>query len=140
MVATRTSKLLGVSVDPGADACFIFLESITASEMPPGVASPGQVEARLGILHFPNGSPDQTSAKRLYDNPDCQRAVPAYRFAIPAVSQAGNLDAFSTRQPSPTPWRSSSHPPWRRSGSEKDRSTHGLPRIQGESPRQGQEL
>lgn len=55
--------------------------------IPPGIASPDEVETRLGTLSFFNGFPDDASVHKLYDNLDFQRAVQAYLLALPAVSQ-----------------------------------------------------
>ena len=65
-----------------------------STPMPAGVASPDKVETRLGTLNFFDGFPDKASAEKLFDNLDFQRAVQAYLFAIPAVSQVANRDAF----------------------------------------------
>jgi hypothetical protein len=67
--------------------------------MPPGIASPDQVESRLGRLHFIAGFPDKASAAKLLDNLDFQRAVQAYLLALPAVSQAANRNAIRTLGP-----------------------------------------
>ncbi len=61
---------------------------------PPGVASPDKVETRFGTLNFFDGFPDKASARKLFDNLDFQRAVQAFLFAIPAVSQVANRAAF----------------------------------------------
>ena len=70
-----------------------------STPMPPGVASPSKVETRLGTLNFFDGFPDKATADKLFDNLDFQRAVQAYLFAIPAVSQAANRNAFRTLGP-----------------------------------------
>ncbi len=70
-----------------------------STPMPPGVAVPDKVETRLGTLHFFDGFPDNASAEKLYDNLDFQRAVQAYLFAIPAVSQVANRNAFRALGP-----------------------------------------
>jgi hypothetical protein len=67
-----------------------------STPMPPGVASPDKVETRLGTLNLIDGFPDKATAEKLYDNLDFQRAVQAYLFAIPAVSQLANREAFRT--------------------------------------------
>lgn len=67
-----------------------------STPMPPGIAAPDRVETRLGTLKFFDGFPDKASAEKLYDNLDFQRAVQAYLFAIPAVSQLANREAFRT--------------------------------------------
>lgn len=60
----------------------------TKTAIPPGIASPDQVETRLGMLNFFDGFPDDATVQKLYDNHDFQRAVQAYLLAIPAVNQA----------------------------------------------------
>lgn len=70
-----------------------------STPMPPGIASPDQVESRLGRLHFIAGFPDKASAAKLLDNLDFQRAVQAYLLALPAVSQAANRNAIRTLGP-----------------------------------------
>lgn len=67
-----------------------------STAVPPGINAPAEVETRLGTLRTFDGFPDKASAEKLYDNLDFQRAVQAYLFAIPAVSQLANREAFST--------------------------------------------
>src|SRR5271163_22935 len=67
--------------------------------MPPGVASPDKVDTRLGTLVFSDGFPDAASVDKLYDNLDFQRAVQAYLWALPPVSQAANRNAIRTLGP-----------------------------------------
>lgn len=69
---------------------------------PPGVDSPDQVQTRLGTLNFFDGFPDNATAEKLFDNLDFQRAVQAYLFAIPAVSQVANREAFKAFGPANT--------------------------------------
>lgn len=57
--------------------------------IPPGIASPDEVETRLGTLKFFDGFPDKATVEKLYDNLDFQRAVQAYLLALPAVNMAG---------------------------------------------------
>lgn len=61
---------------------------------PPGVPFPDTSETRLGTLKFADGYPDESSAQKLFDNLDFQRAVQSYLLALPAVSQAANRDAI----------------------------------------------
>lgn len=82
---------------PPADAQYKY-----STPMPPGVAAPDKVETRLGTLSFFDGFPDKASAEKLFDNLDFQRAVQAYLFAIPAVSQVANRNAFRTFGPTNT--------------------------------------
>jgi hypothetical protein len=70
-----------------------------STSVPPGVTSPDKIETRFGTLNFFDGFPDKTSAQKLFDNLDFQRAVQAYLMAIPAVSQAANRDAIRTLGP-----------------------------------------
>ena len=72
------------------------------TELPPGIASPDQVETRLGTLKFFDGFPDDASVAKLYDNLDFQRAVQAYLMAIPAVSQAANRNEILKLGPANT--------------------------------------
>jgi hypothetical protein len=64
------------------------------TETPPGIASPDKVETSIGTLKFFNGYPEKETADLLFDNLDFQRAVQAYLFAIPAVSQVANRNAY----------------------------------------------
>ncbi|MFZ0791677.1 MAG: DUF1254 domain-containing protein [Chromatiaceae bacterium] len=73
-----------------------------STPMPAGVASPDRVETRLGTLNFFDGFPDQTTAEKLYDNLDFQRAVQAYLLALPPVSQAANRNAIRSLGPANT--------------------------------------
>ena len=73
-----------------------------STPMPPGIASPDQVETRLGTLHFSSGFPDKATAQKIYDNLDFQHAVQAYLLAIPAVSQAANHNAMLALGPANT--------------------------------------
>ncbi|HRY24947.1 MAG TPA: DUF1254 domain-containing protein [Geminicoccaceae bacterium] len=70
-----------------------------STAMPSGVASPDEVESRLGTLKFFDGFPDKATAEVVYDNLDFQRAVQAYLLALPAVNQAGNLNAIASLGP-----------------------------------------
>jgi hypothetical protein len=67
-----------------------------STPLPPGVASPDKVETRLGTLNFFDGFPDKSTAEKLYDNLDFQRAVQAYLLGIPAVNQVANRNAIRT--------------------------------------------
>jgi len=58
--------------------------------IPPGIESPDKVETRFGTLRFFDGFPDKSSVDKIYDNLDFQRAVQAYLWALPAVSQVAN--------------------------------------------------
>ncbi len=69
------------------------------TEIPPGVASPDEVETRLGTLRFDYGYPDAATAKLVWDNLDFQRAVQSYLLALPIVNQAFNRNAIRTLGP-----------------------------------------
>src|SRR5512147_1168463 len=58
--------------------------------VPPGIAIPDKVDARLGTLNFFDGFPDNPSVEKLYDNLDFQRAVQAYLLGLAPVSQLAN--------------------------------------------------
>jgi hypothetical protein len=63
--------------------------------IPPGIASPDEVETRLGTLSFFDGFPDDESVQKLYDNLDFQRAVQAYLLALAPVQQVGIRKALT---------------------------------------------
>ncbi|MCE5299232.1 MAG: DUF1254 domain-containing protein [Methanoregulaceae archaeon] len=60
------------------------------SPVPPGIASPDEIETRLGTLKFFDGFPDGPSVEKLFDNLDFQRAVQAYLLGLAPVSQVAN--------------------------------------------------
>ena len=70
-----------------------------STPLAPGVNSPSEVETRLGTLKFFDGFPDKTTAEKLLDNLDFQRAVQAYLMALPAVSQVADRNACLTLGP-----------------------------------------
>jgi hypothetical protein len=61
-----------------------------ATEIPPGIAIPAEVQSRLGKLTFVDGFPEKDTARVLFDNLDFQRAVQAYLLALPPVNQVAN--------------------------------------------------
>jgi hypothetical protein len=65
-----------------------------STPIPPGIASPDNVETSLGTLNFFDGFPDDATVQKIYDNLDFQRAVQAYLLALPAVNQAANRAAI----------------------------------------------
>lgn len=73
-----------------------------STSIPSGINCPDKIESRLGTLNFTNGFPDDTTAKKLYDNLDFQRAVQAFLLGVPAVSQAINRSAFTDLGPANT--------------------------------------
>jgi hypothetical protein len=60
------------------------------TSVPPGIASPDEIETRLGSLKFFDGFPDGPSVEKLFDNLDFQRAVQAYLLGLAPVSQVAN--------------------------------------------------
>jgi len=58
------------------------------TEIPEGIATPDQVESRLGTLRFFDGVPDEESTQKLYDNLDYQRAVQAFLNSIQIASMS----------------------------------------------------
>lgn len=92
-----TTRMLAISVS--ALACALTMGGAQAqtppkmqmtTEIPVGIAIPGEVESRLGTLKFFDGFPDDASVKKLYDNLDFQRAVQAYLLGLAPVSQYAN--------------------------------------------------
>jgi hypothetical protein len=63
--------------------------------IPPSIPMPDKLETRFGTLNFFDGFPDQASTDKIYDNLDFQRAVQAYLFGLPAVSQWANRKGFA---------------------------------------------
>jgi hypothetical protein len=59
------------------------------TEIPEGIATPDQLETRLGTLNLFDGVPDQETAQKVYDNLDFQRAVQAYLSSIQIASMYG---------------------------------------------------
>jgi hypothetical protein len=53
-----------------------------------GIASPDEVQTRLGTLRFFDGFPDDATVQTLYDNLDFQRAVQAYLLGLAPVDMA----------------------------------------------------
>jgi hypothetical protein len=67
--------------------------------IPPGIATPDEVQTRIGTLNFSDGVPDEATAQKLYDNLDFQRALQAYLLGLPAVNQASNRNNILTVGP-----------------------------------------
>src|SRR6478735_4530009 len=57
-----------------------------ATNIPPAITAPDQVESRLGTLRFIDGFPDDATVETVYDNLDFQQAVQAFLTAMPAAS------------------------------------------------------
>ncbi len=85
---------LGPLTGPPANPEFTY-----STELPPGVATPAEVETRLGTLRFAGGVPDKATTDTLFDNLDFQRAVQAYLLGIPAVNQLANRSAILAMGP-----------------------------------------
>ena len=93
VAAAKSGPVLAQALT-GAPALPDFKFSTSA---PPGIECPDKVETRFGTLNFFDGLPDKTSAEKLFNNLDFQRAVQAYLLAIPAASQ------LQQRNPQPGP-------------------------------------
>lgn len=59
-----------------------------ATDIPPAITIPDQVETRLGTLTFVDGFPDDATVEKVYDNLDFQHGVQAFLTAMPAASLA----------------------------------------------------
>jgi hypothetical protein len=62
--------------------------------LPPGIATPDQVDTSIGTLRFFDGFPDAATVQKVYDNLDLTRAVNAYLMALAPVNQAGMRDSM----------------------------------------------
>jgi len=58
------------------------MNNTQAQQLPTG----GIVESRLGKIELTNGYPTDTTAKKLFDDIDFQRACQAYLWALPLMS------------------------------------------------------
>ena len=95
VAAAKSGPVLAQALT-GAPALPDFKFSTSA---PPGIECPDKVETRFGTLNFFDGLPDKTSAEKLFNNLDFQRAVQAYLLAIPAASQAADRNAIRSLGP-----------------------------------------
>jgi hypothetical protein len=68
----------------------IYYNQLAMTSVPPGIASPDEIETRLGTLKFFDGFPDGPSVEKLFENLDFQRAVQAYLLGLAPVSQVAN--------------------------------------------------
>jgi len=64
------------------------------TEVPPGVATPGRLETRIGTLNLFDGIPDEATAQKVYDNLDFQRGVQAYLSCLQVASLSGMRHAY----------------------------------------------
>src|SRR5262249_23841118 len=62
--------------------------------VPPGVATPDEVETSIGTLNLSDGYPDAATVQKVYDNLDASRALQAFLLALPIVNQAGMREAL----------------------------------------------
>jgi hypothetical protein len=80
-----------------ASASLAALPAATAAAKPapsqPAAASATSPLGRLGPLPLDNGYPTPTTAQKLYDELDFQRATQAYLWALPAVGFKALYDA-----------------------------------------------
>jgi hypothetical protein len=56
------------------------------TEVPPGVATPDELDTRIGRLTSFDGVPDKATTEKVYDNLDFQRAVHAYLSTLQIAS------------------------------------------------------
>lgn len=59
-----------------------------STPVPPGIASPDQLETRLGTLRLRDGVPDAETARKVYDHLDFQHAVQAYLSSMQIASMS----------------------------------------------------
>lgn len=64
------------------------------TEVPAGIATPDQLETRLGTLTLVDGVPDEATAQTIYDNLDFQRGVQAYLNSLQIASLEGMRSAY----------------------------------------------
>ncbi|KGM44257.1 signal peptide protein, partial [Alkalispirochaeta odontotermitis] len=72
------------------------------TEVPPGIATPDELETRIGTLKLFDGVPDEETARKVYDNLDFQRAVQAYLNSIHIASMSGMRKGLLTFGPANT--------------------------------------
>ena len=58
----------------------------TASDIPPGIAIPDEMDTRLGKLTFVDGAPSDETVKKVFDNLDFTNALNAYTNGYQLVS------------------------------------------------------
>jgi hypothetical protein len=57
------------------------------TKIPPEITTPDTIETRLGTLSFFDGTPDDATVAKVYDNLDFQRGVQAFLTGVPGASQ-----------------------------------------------------
>jgi len=102
LLTTAAALAAAVTLFTGGATAMAAEQYKYSTPLPPGVAIPDKVETRLGTLNFFGGFPDQTTADKLYDNLDFQRAVQAYLLALPVVNQVTNRDGILQMGPANT--------------------------------------
>ena len=90
LALTPALVLAGASKTPSAQPA----EMKMTTEVPVGVATPDQLETRLGTLNFFDGVPDEATEKKVYDNLDFQRGVQAYLNSLQIASLSGMRHAY----------------------------------------------
>jgi hypothetical protein len=90
------SALFAVSLIAVSLASTAWAEK-TASDIPPGIAIPDEMDTRLGKLTFVDGAPSDETVKKVFDNLDFTNALNAYTNGYQLVSlqamHKGLLDA-----------------------------------------------
>ncbi|GGG47214.1 DUF1254 domain-containing protein [Bizionia arctica] len=54
--------------------------------IPESITTPAKIESRIGTLEFPQGSPTQDTADKIYDYLDFMHGVEAFLYALPGAS------------------------------------------------------
>ncbi len=71
-------------------AALLISATVTSGTISPAIAQEQTIETRIGKLtfthDFANGYPTKETVKKLYDERDFQRAVQAYIWSLPMVS------------------------------------------------------
>ena len=67
-----------------------------ATEVPPGVATPDSVETSLGTLKFFDGSPNEETVTKVYDNLDLIRGVDVFLNTQSAASTLANIEGLKS--------------------------------------------
>lgn len=99
LVARVLFALITCTVTAGTSHAESASRMKMATEVPPGIAMPDEVETRLGKLKFFDGFPDDETIEKLYDNLDFQRAVQAYLLGLAPVSQLANRKGIAELGP-----------------------------------------
>jgi hypothetical protein len=70
-----------------------------STPLPPGVATPDNVETSIGTLNLTGGYPAADTVQKVYENLDRSRALQAYLLGLPIVNQVSMRDSMRTFGP-----------------------------------------